>query len=150
MQILRFTGDTSALKVVAESWRRECNGNAMGIDLDMDVHLADLQRLADSPDSDLFVLYDGEPVGYMGLTVFQSPIGNQRIANEHYWYIIPSKRGISALRFLKAAQEWAKEKGCSHLLMNASCLASDLHDGVCKLYEHKGMKRFETTYIMGL
>ena len=51
---------------------------------------------------------------------------------------------------IDAAQAWARAHGCSHLLFNASRLASGLHDDVCRVYEHKGMKPFETTYIVGI
>jgi len=120
----------------------------MGIDLDEDTYLADLQRLVDEPDSDLFVLWDDDvPVGYMGLRVFDSPLGRQMVASEHYWYVISEKRGMSALKFLPLAERWAKEKGCSHLQMSASMLASDLHDRTCKLYERFGMEKFETVFI---
>jgi len=140
--------DIEALRPVARSWYDDTHRNSFNIDIDIDTHLADLDRLAKSADSDLLVLIDGTLiVGYMGIEAFTSPLSQQVIANEHYWYVLPEKRGIGSMRLIWLAQQWAKEKGCSHLIMNASNLASSLHDKVCKLYEQLGMKKFETSYI---
>jgi GNAT superfamily N-acetyltransferase len=128
-------------------WKRESNHQKLKIDADDDIYIGKLQEFIDNPNNILLVLEDDEIVGYMGLQAFESPLGNQLIANEHYWYVLPEKRGFSALKFLHAAERWAKEKGCSHLIMNASNLASDLHDRTCRLYERFGMSKFETTYI---
>jgi len=90
---------------------------------------------------------NGEIVGYMGITSYKSPLSSQRIANEHYWYVLPEYRRAS-IRLIKAAIEWTKTRGCSHLQMSASNFASELHDRVCGLYEAFKMKKFETAYIM--
>lgn len=135
------------IRPIALRWKNESNNEALSIEIDADLYMNGLQEFVDNPDNVLLVLEDEEIVGYMGLGIFVSPIGNQLIANEHYWYVIPEKRGMSALKFLPAAEKWAKEKGCSHLIMNASNLASDLHDRTCKLYERFGMSKFETTFI---
>lgn len=150
--IYRFTGNAAELlKDIALSWQKECNTQVFGIKEDMDEFFQDLQNLTGRNDSDLLVLAEGERIiGLIGLVIFKSPLSKQRMANEHYWYVLPEHRGISSLRLLKAAEKWAKDKGCSHLLMNASCLASDLHDSVCKLYERYGMKKFETVFIKRL
>jgi len=148
--IRTFNGDLSELQEVISSWLKEVNARVMGIELDEEVYLSDFQRLIDGDDSDLLVLERDKIIGFMGLTIFNSPLGRQRICNEHYWYVLPEYRGMASLRFIKAAQQWAREKGCSHLMMNASAMASDMHDKVCKLYELFGMKKFETTYIWGI
>lgn len=148
MRIKIFQNDVSVLEPVFRRWEDECKGIPMGIDLDLSTYLADLQKLVDDSNSDLFVLWDNDiPVGYMGLRTFNSPLGRQLVATDHYWYVIPEKRGVSALKFLPLAERWARAKGCSHLMMSASMLASDLHDRTCKLYEKFGMEKFETTYI---
>jgi hypothetical protein len=51
------------------------------------------------------------------------------------------------MRLLKAAKVLAKERGCSHFIMNASNLASDMHDKVCNFYKRLDMKKFETSFI---
>ena len=129
---------------MAECWEKECKD--LGFEVSVDRHLQDLQKLIDSNDSDLIVLGD-PPVGYLGIIRFINPLGTEMFANEHYWYIVPDKRGIGAIRLMKAAQEWAVNKGCKYLLMTASKLASDMHDKVCRIYEKTGFEHFETTYI---
>ena len=148
--IRKFSGDVSVLRPIIRQWELECNAEELGINLDMTVYLRDLQRLVDGLNSDLLVLEDDEIIGYMGLETFNSPLGNQLITNEHFWYVSPDKRGLSALKFLSVAEKWAKEKGCSYLIMNASYLASDLHDRTCKIYEKFGMQKFESSYIKGI
>lgn len=149
MEIKLFNDDIETLRPIAESWREEMRANEFGIIADdIDKFLAELGMMAVKDDSDLLVLYDEEtPVGYIGLQYFNSPLGNQRMANEHYFYVIPEKRGISSMRLIKNAKFIAKLKGCSHLILNASNLASGMHDKVCGFYEKSGMKKFETSYI---
>lgn len=138
-----FKGDIEQLRPVAEHWHKEANGRTFGLDMDINKHLQDMARV-----DDVLVLKDkDEIVGYMGLTIFTSGLSDQRIANEHCWYVIPQYRGISSIRLIKLAQDWAGSKGCSHLIMSASNLASDLHDRTCRIYERMGMTKFETSYI---
>lgn len=163
--------DIERLRPIALQWQESCNGGEMKIELDIETHLADLAYLVKSEDADssaalgmtcLFLLLNdkdspheiseaaisrGEPVGYMGLKCFKSPLGNQLIANEHYLFVASEFRGFSTLQLIRAAREWARAKGCSHIIFNASNLASDLHDKVCQFYERLGMKKFETSYI---
>ncbi len=149
MEIKLFNDDIETLRPIAESWREEMRANEFGITADnIDKFLTELGNIASKEDSDLLVLYDEEtPVGYIGLQYFNSPLGNQRMANEHYFFVIPEKRGISSMRLIKNAKFIAKLKGCSHLILNASNLASDMHDKICGFYEKSGMKKFETSYI---
>ena len=140
-----FNGRIEELFPIIASWEKECNGVEMGLDLDWATFIAELQGLINGEDSDLLVLR--ENVGCLGLQVINSPIGRNKIANEHFWYVLPEHRGIASLRLIREAENWAKKKGCSHLILNASTLASSLHDNVCKLYERFGMQKFETSYI---
>ncbi len=137
------------IKPIAMQWKAECNGETMGIHLEPDVYFRDLAKLPGRDDAELFLLLNAnnEVVGYMGVEIFVSPLGNQKIANEHFWYILKDCRGPGTMRLVKAIKEWAKEHGCSHFVMNASTLASDLHDKVCSFYERIGMKKFETSFI---
>lgn len=151
MKVCIFKGDTGSLETVYSRWKTEANWDGYGIDVDVETYRRDLQKLVDNKDAELLVLVNGEDVlGYIGITTFTSPFSNQKIASEHYWYVLPEHRGIGSIRLLKAAFIWAKENGCSHVLMNASMLASSLHDKVCGIYEKMGMKKFETQYIMRL
>jgi len=129
-------------------WLQEANMEQFGVTFDLDVFLTDIQRLIKDENSDLLVLMDNDkPVGWMGILRFSSPLGKQNWANEHYWYVSPEKRGMGSMMLFDAAKDWAKQKGCTHLIMNASMMASSLHDKVCTFYDRLGMKKFETSYI---
>ena len=149
MEIKLFNDDIETLRPIAESWQKNVQDNEFGILADdVDKFLAEIGMMAIKDDSDLLVLYDGEtPIGYIGLRYFDSPLGNQKIANEHYFYVVPEKRGLARMRLIKNAKYLAGLKGCSKIIFNASNLASDLHDKVCRVYEKMGMKLFETSYL---
>ena len=149
MKTAIYKGDVRKLRDITDEWLLECRCNDFGISVDTEKQLDDLQKMVDGNGSALIVLLDGDnnAVGYLGIVVIDSPIGKQMIANEHYWYVCRHARGIGSLRLLVAAEEWAMERGCSHLIMNASVMASSLCDSVCKLYERLGMAKFETSYI---
>jgi len=135
------------LRPIAIAWQQEARGNALGIDIDVERHLADLARLSADPHCLLLVLMQGRPVGYMGMEFFASPVGKDIVANEHYWYVMPEARGRDSVMLLREARRFAREAGANYMLFNASRLASDLHDDVCRLYEHFKMEPFETTYL---
>ena len=148
MKIELFTGDTEILRPVVEAWQEIVIDNGFGIIADdVDKFLTTLSEVANGSESDLLVLYDDEPVGYIGLEYFSSPLGNQKMANEHFFFVKPDKRGMSSIRLLRTAKVLAHERGCTHFIMNASNLASDMHDKICGFYEKMDMKLFETSYI---
>ena len=132
-------------------WRISCNGKAFGIDLELEVHYRDLAGLIEDKNSELFLLINEDRVvGYMGAIIFQSPLGKQKICQEHYWFVGGGNRGRCTLLLYRAIREWAKEKGCSHLIMSASCLASNMHDRLCNFYSSIGFDKFETSFIKEL
>lgn len=152
MKVVRATNAEDVVRVepIAWLWEKECNRDSFGIDLDPSGYLKGLRELIVGSDSDLLLLLaddDEKIAGFMGLTIFKSPLGNQKIANEHFWFVSGENRGKSSMLLIRAAKEWAKEKGCSHLILNASKLASDIHDRLCVFYERMGFKLFETAYI---
>lgn len=151
MEVVKATNseDIDRLKPIAWQWKDECNSEGFGIEIVPETYFADLATLISRDDADLFLLTNDkdEVVGYMGIECFNSPLGSQKMANEHYWFVAKEGRGRGSLLLIKQAREWAKEKGCTHLIFNASNLASDLHDKVCGFYEHIGMKKFETSFI---
>ena len=149
MEIKLFNDDIETLRPIAESWQKNVQDNGFGITTDgMNKYLVELGNIAFGANSDLIVLYDGKtPVGYIGLRYFESPLGSQMMAEEHYFYVIPENRGLASMRLIKNAKTLAKLKGCTHLILNASNLASDMHDKICQFYEKSGMKLFETSYI---
>ena len=146
--VLRWTEDTAPLRPIAVQWLNECAKGWLDLSVTVEHHLNDLARMVNSEQADLLVLFwDYKPVGYMGITLMQSPLSDQRIANEHYWYVGPECRGRGSLKLIQAATAWAQSKACSHLIMNASRLAGDLHDRTCRLYVRLGFEQFETSYI---
>lgn len=149
MEIKLFSDDIETLRPIAESWREEMRANEFGIIVDdVDKFLNELYNMSSRADSDLLVLYDEEtPVGYIGLQYFDSPLGNQKMANERFFFVMPESRGMTSMRLLKSAKFLAKLKGCSHIIFNASNLASDMHDKVCSFYEKMSFNLFETSYI---
>lgn len=149
MEIKLFNDDIETLRPIVDSWKENVRDNEFGIVADdVDKHLLELGMMAVRDDADLIILYDEDvPIGYIGLRYFDSPLGNQKMANEHYFYVIPEKRGLSSMRLIRNAKTLAKLKGCSHIILNASNLASDMHDKICRFYEKSGMKKFETSYI---
>jgi len=148
VKLWSYYEDMERLRPIAEDWANTASDNEFGVDVDADSHLSDLRGLICGSTSGLIVLLkENQPVGYIGLKVMQNPIGHQLIANEHYWYVLPEYRGMGSMKMLKAAMLWAKLHNCSHIILNASRLASEMHDKVCLLYDKLGMKLFETSYI---
>ncbi len=148
MNVIIYKDEIEKLRPIAKSWEDIANKNDLGVEIDVNNHLLDLWKIITNVNADLLVLFDEKtPVGYLGLTYFNSPVGKQLMANEHYWYVVPESRGVGSMRLIKTAIEVAKLRGCTHIVMNASNLASDLHDKVCDFYEKMNMKLFESSYI---
>lgn len=147
-----FKGDIELLKPVADAWDEEDNGDKFGFKVETATFVESLRVLRDNDNSLLLVLMqDSKPVGVMGLIFIKSPLSDQLLAQEHFWYVMPEHRGrLGSLRMIDVAQKIAKDMGCSHLMMTASNLASELHDKVCRIYELYKMAKFETTYICSL
>ncbi len=143
-----FNGKVSELVHVIYSWSVTNNGSDFNIDIDGIALGKDLKNIIDSDDKELIVLkLSGNVVGILGLQFFSNPLGKGLIANEHYWYVVPEHRGIESIKMLKFAEDVAKDRKCSHIMMSASNLASDMHNSICRLYEKRKMKKFETVYI---
>jgi hypothetical protein len=140
--------DIERIKKVGLEWKETCKAGCFKLAVSEHKFFSGLEDMIYDDDADVFMLIDNDKVvGFMGMEWFSSPLGDQRIANEHYWYILKECRGSGAMLMVSAARTWAKEKRCSHLVMNASTLASELHDKVCGIYERIGLKKFETSYI---
>ena len=113
--------------------------------------MKNLQTFCDSPNIDVLVSKQAEEItGMMVLVIQPNVLGPGLFAAEQYFYVLPKYRGMAGIRLMDAADEWAKDRGCSHLAMSASKAASKLFDKVCKLYEFRGMVPIETAYIKQL
>jgi hypothetical protein len=75
-----------------------------------------------------------------------SPLGLQKIANEHYWFV--SERHLGhGLTLLREAERFARDQGCSHFILNASIMASGDHEKVERICEILEFKPFEKSFI---
>lgn len=147
--IRQFTkdDDIKGLFPVIKAWLAECRTNEFGIETEMTDYLDTVHNLIEHEDADLLVMeYKEEIIGVMGISLYKSPIGRQKIANALYWYTLPEHRG-KGMSFVLEARRWAKSKGCSHIIFNASNMGSAMHDKVCQIYERLGLIKFETAYI---
>lgn len=148
IKIAKTVEQIESIRPLAIEWKEFCSCGKFGLEVDINEFLAGLMDLVNDDDSDLLLLVDNDDiVGIMGITKFQSPFGKEQVANEHYMFVKQGRSVTGGKRLIDAAQKWAKSKGCSHLMMNASNAASDLHNKVCMLYERIGMSKFETSYI---
>jgi len=139
------------LRDVIDEWVITCNDGIFDLKANTDNVIDHLYMMLKTPETLLLVLMDEQrPIGFIGVTTFISPISNNKMANEHLWYVKEKSRGKESLQLVIDAMKWAKSIGCTHFLGNASMLASNLHDQVCKIYKEFGMTKFETTFIKTL
>jgi len=141
--------NANVLQPLMVMWEMEAD-TSFDIDTDLEIAIANLQKMIEDPDSDVIGLRNetGRIVGYIGVVCFGNPVGKGLCANEHLWYVDPDFRGSTgSLRLIGDAIEWAKQRGCSHIIFNASQMASSQHERVCKLYERFGFRHFETSFI---
>ena len=141
--------DPIALEPLVDSWLGEVNNDKFGLVIDKDKAIDDLRSMVFSPDADLFLLVVGDDiVGFSGVIVYENRLTDNKIANEHYWYVSPGyRKGKNPIRLIRAVEKWAKDHECSHIIMNASNLASDKHDRIVRIYERLGYSLFETSLM---
>jgi hypothetical protein len=141
--------DVEQLRSLGQCWMLEQNGDDFGLDIDLETIMADLDRWIQA-EGTIFIAYDGvQPVGFFAVFAVPSFLGKQKIAIERYWFAIPGF-SVAGPRLYCEAVRWAKENNCSHLIINASRLASAMHDKVCLFLEKNGAKPFETSFILEL
>lgn len=146
-EIFPKNGDFFKFVRITEAWKSECLGDEFGVVPSGEIMLNRLYQLVHSDKGDVLVLEkDNEVVGLLGLIKFQSPLSEQYMVGEQYWYILPEHRG-NGMKLIFKAEEWTKDNECTHLILSASMIASKLFDKVCSIYERIGMKKFETSYI---
>ena len=151
VDVLGTKYDVENFVSVIKSWYLETQKTEFGLEVDLLTATLDINQLVLSPDSDVLVLIDNDVIiGFLGIASSCSKLSAQKVAEERYYYVIPENRGISSLRLLRAAYQWAKDRGCTHFIIYASNLASVLHDRTCQLYEKLGMRKYETSYIKEL
>ena len=150
MRIERCTDDVEQLRPLVESWKLQA-GRTDGIVLDVEHFIAALAVWLKSgfPATVLVLKSDqGRPLGFMGLCVFESPLGPQFIAQEHFWYVLPEHRSMAVSgMFLDAAYAWAKEHGAAAFSLTASRMANTEMERVCRMYERWGFRHYESSFI---
>jgi len=146
-KVINYNGPVEFIRPLAEAWRNATQPEPFGIEIVTDRFMETLNELANDEDSVFLLLeHKGRAVGFIGGVLFNSPVEYKTVVQDRYWFVLPKHRGEGAMKLKKALGDWAEERGASYLMMSASKLASDRHDGVCKIYA-RTMKYFETTFI---
>lgn len=139
--------DVTKVRTLLGQWEKICHGSQFGLAVSVAGVERDLQARLDLGDGVLLIAYDGiEPVGFFAVFKGKSSLSDQTLAVETFWFALPNRK-LAGPALFHAAKAWAKSHGCTHLVVSASRLASDLHDKVCSFCEKVGMKPFETVYI---
>jgi len=141
------TQDVSVIVPLGEHWLAECCASDFGIKTSMANIVKDLENWIELATGTIILAYDGvELVGFMPVFAVPSFLGPQLFALEKYWYASQGHHAAGPM-MLAEARRWAKENNCSHLIMSASNIASNMHDKCCMFYDRVGLKLFETSYI---
>jgi GNAT superfamily N-acetyltransferase len=133
------------IRPLLDEWSNEADGEQFGVMADPDYAMAEMTKWIEQPGSDVLVAIHEEPVGFLALFIAPSSVGAQTIAVEKYWYVHP--RASCGVQLLDAAQVWAKDQGCRHLMMSASKLAGNMYAKVCRFYERRGFELVESSFI---
>lgn len=84
---------------------------------------------------------DGAVIGMLAAAIYAQPMSGELIGTEICWWMDPEARGgRAALRLLKTAEQWAKERGATMFQMMAPT------DEVGALYDRLGFERIEVHY----
>lgn len=142
--MIEYLNNIEPIVPLMKEWEKIAAGNDCNYEVSFETVYEDLRATLQAIEGTILASSrDGEYTGFMVLLKMPSILGKQSIGVEKYWY---GKRDGVAL--FKEAEKWCRENGCSHLVMCASRLASELHDKVCRFYEKMGMRLYESTYIM--
>lgn len=98
-----------------------------------------VMRIATNPDGAIFVSGNGSVTGMIAMLIYEHPFSGERMASEMAWWVEPEARG-SGVKLLRAAEEWARERGAVAVQMVAPT------ERVGALYSRLGYKAFETSY----
>jgi GNAT superfamily N-acetyltransferase len=76
---------------------------------------------------------DGEQVGFFSAHIEQTMFGPGTIAYQDLMYVQPDyRRGKTAMKFLKAFEGWAREKGCMNLYFAPSVHVDERFDKLAR------------------
>lgn len=101
-------------------------------------------KVATSPDGVILIADDdGNVTGMIAMVVGEHPYSGERTGSELVWWVEPEHRGYG-LRLLKAAEEWARDRGATRIHMVAP------NDQIGALYARLGYTPAETTYMRSI
>jgi GNAT superfamily N-acetyltransferase len=149
LSTLGIFDDIEQLRPLCEEWKACANSEDFPLHLNVDAALSTMRRLITQPLCDVIVLRtETETVGFMGLSVGQSHIALDLIANECCFFVSQKARG-GGVKIIKFAEKLAKGRGCTFLTINASMLAGDAKRS-SNLYMRLGYKPLESSHIKAL
>jgi len=98
----------------------------------------------------IFVYDDGEHIlGAIGVILFPDINDGQLVAQEAFWYVVPSARkGLVGAQLVARFTEWAKDHGAARVIM--VYLSQLMPDVVKSFYEHHGFVQTEISYVKEL
>ena len=103
------------------------------------------EKLIDSPNGLLLVNTEADEInGMIGVYAFCHPMSGEIVASEMFWWVDPEARGLSGVRLLRCAEDWAVKVGAQRMMMIAP------NDRVGEFYRRVGYDRVETTYMRRL
>lgn len=137
--------DFNKIESMARAFYNESKyGEIYNVDIDEDSLIS--FTISFIHDSDKVILFDEDGKGMIwGILVPWFFNTKHMLAQEMAWYVKPEHRnGFTAMRLLKAFEQWAKDKGAKIFVMGS---LSELNgDRVGKFYEKNGMKPVESMY----
>lgn len=103
-----------------------------------------ITNLSESPDGTVLVAEaDDVPKGMIAMIVYDHPYSGERTAFELVWWMEPESRG-NGLRLLRAAEDWARERGATSMQMVAP------NERIGALYRRLGYQPVETSFQRSL
>lgn len=104
-------------------------------------------RILSNKQGVIFLKWDNTKiVGAFGALLHPDPYDGKLVAQEMFWFVLPSARGsINAVRLFEAFEKWAKEQKVVRLTVG--CLCNQSMATVRKFYEKRNFKPIEVGYI---
>ena len=143
--------DAGELSGLFDDWLSEQGVSDYGLRTDKEIGTKHFQLFCDNANTDVLVTRYGRDItGMLVMVCSPSVIGPDVMGAEQFFYVRPEYRGLAGLRLIRAGEKWARDRGCTHLIMSSSKPAGDVFDKVCRLYERLGMSFIEAGYIKKL
>lgn len=144
------TQDVDRLLPLAEKWAAECQSRAFGFGVALRPALDDLRDWLRQWPGTLLVACDDDAVhGFLALFKLPFPLTGEPIAVEKHWYCAPDTNGAGG-QLYRAAVAWAREHGCTHLIVTASGLMPESYEKIVRFCRRRDMRLFETAFMENL